>query len=570
MSLTPNFDPTESSPEIFIYDYDGSLQYTYQTSKTQASPTQDFRLTDLSFTIEGNGAYGHATLMIEDNSNALIDTSLRRKCLIKREWDIQIYLGKDNSGLARWFYGHIKSATVLRPGTALERIQLNCVGWGEITKTKITQIKRNQDKASNGIDLDDTDTDTRLDNLILNIFDDTDHYIDNNITQINTITAALAEDGICSDCTNIKVANVNELGNSFAGFISRMSGIANTDWNVDADRRIIVRDANTHDSGFLVTNNLDGFDAQGWDSGKIMYIKNQPFAWDDSSFDTMYSWIHGLGHFAPSLNQSETTTPDASDNVDDEFIAIPFTPTVDNIFKVAVRISKTGTPATNATMEIRGDDGTGKPDLNDIRRVTVITKEILQALETGTPTNWLEIPITPKLEIEPNTSLFLVFKKYGDVSNTYNLGYKTGSGTYYVSSDDSTYSSATGLVNYRVYDAKRLKTSVENTVLSQTLGEQREKLLPIRADLEEQTVRQAMLVAAEILGQERRVYDNVICTMPEDRIPLAAYLRFQDETTGIDIKAEIASYTVEMHAGDSNSNIGASQISLTLDDIHAI
>ena len=570
MSLTPNFDPTESSPEIFIYDYDGVLQYTYQTTKTQASPTQDFRLTDLSFTIEGNGAYGHATLQIEDNANALIDTSLRRKCLIKREWDIQIYLGKNNAGLQRWFYGHIKSATVLRPGTALERIQLNCVGWGEVLKSKITQIKRNQDKASNGVDLDDTDTDTRLDNLILNIFDDTDHYIDNNITQISTITAATGTNGICSDCTNIKVANVNELGNSFAGFISRMTGIANTDWNVDADRRLIVRDANTHDSGFLITNNLSGFDAQGWDSGKIMYLKNQPFAWDDSSFDTMYSWIHGLGHFAPSLNQSETTTPDASDNLDDEHIAIPFTPTVDNIFKVAIRLTKTGTPATNATMEIRGDDGTGKPDLNDIRRVVTITKEILQAQGTSTPAGWLEIPITPKLEIEPNTSLFLVFKKYGDVSNTYNLDYKSASGTYYVSTDDVTWSSATGLMNYRVYDAKRLKTSVENTVLSQTLGEQREKLLPIRADLEEQTVRQAMLIAAEILGQERRVYDKVVCTMPEDRISLASYLRFQDSTTGIDIKAEIASYTVEMHAGDAQSNIGASQISLTLDDIHAI
>ena len=67
MTLTPNFDPTESAPEVFIYDYDNVLQFTYQTSKTQASPTQDFRLTDLSFTIEGNGTYSHAVLMLEDN-----------------------------------------------------------------------------------------------------------------------------------------------------------------------------------------------------------------------------------------------------------------------------------------------------------------------------------------------------------------------------------------------------------------------------------------------------------------------------------------------------------------------
>jgi hypothetical protein len=570
MTLTPNFNPTESAPEIFIYDYDGVLQYTYQTNKTQASPTQDFRLTDLSFTIESNGSYGHATLQLEDNSNTLIDTTLRRKCTILREWDIQIYMGKDNTGLQRWFYGKIKSASVIRPGTATERIQLNCVGWGEVLKNKITRIKRNQDKASNGIDLDDTDTKTKIYELIQDMFADTDHNFDNNIAPINTFTYTTGDDGICTDCTDISLANVNELGNSYAGFISRVVGAANADWYIDADRRIVVRDSVNHDSGFLATNNLTGLDAQGWDAGKIMYLKNTPFSWDDNSFDTMYSWIHAFGHFAPSLNIEETTTPDANDSMDDEFISIPITPTVDNIFKIAVRMIKTGTPATNSILEIRGDDGTGKPDLVDIRRKIVLTKEILNGLGSSTPAGWFEIPVSPKLEITPNENLHIVFHKYGDVSNTYNIDYKSGSGTYYVSTDDSTWNTSTGLINYRVYDAKRLHTSVENTNLSQILGEQREKLLPIRADLEEQTVRQALLIAGETLGRERRVYEDVICTMPDDRIPLVSYMRFQDSTTGIDIKANIISYSVEMHAGDSQTNIGASSVKLTLDDIHAI
>jgi hypothetical protein len=157
-----------------------------------------------------------------------------------------------------------------------------------------------------------------------------------------------------------------------------------------------------------------------------------------------------------------------------------------------------------------------------------------------------------------------------DASHTYNIDYKSGSGTYYVSTDDVTWASATGLVNYRIYDAKRLHTSVENTNLSKTLSEQREKLLPIRADLEEATVRQALLIAGETLGRERRVYEDVNCTMPDDRIELSSYLRMQDTETGLDIKANIISYTVEMHAGDSQTNIGASSIKLTLDDINAV
>lgn len=571
MSLTAGYDPTESAPEIYIYDYAGALQYTYQTSKTQASPTQDFRLSDLEITIEGNGSYGHATLMIEDNANALVDTTTnRRVSLIKKEWSIVIKLGKNNAGLDTWFQGFIKSTPILRPGTGVQRLQISCVGWGEILKNKITTIRRNQDKAANGIDLDNTDTKTRLDQLILDMFQDTDHYVDNNITQISTITAALAAEGICSECLDIKVANVNEIGNSFAGFISRMCGVANTDWYVSPDKKIIVRDALTHDSGFLITNDLTGLDAVGWDPGKLMYILNEPVAWDDYSFDTLYSWIHGMGHFKATLDQSETTTPDATDNVDDEWIAIPFTPTQDNVFKIALRLTKTGTPAENATIEIRGDDGTGKPDLNDIRRTVVVTREILQSLGTSTPAGWLEIPITPRIDVNPNDKLHIVLKRYGTASHTYNVDYKAGSGTYHVSTDDVTYSVATGLVNYRVYSAKRLRTSVENTILSQKLTEQKEKILPIRADLEEQSVRQALIIAGEALGKERRVYDNVICSMPDDRIPLAAYCRFQDIKTGLDIKALIAGYTVEMHAGDNESNLGATKVTLSLDDVHAV
>lgn len=570
MTLTPNFNPKESAPEIYIYDYDGVLQYQYQTLTTQSSPTQNFRLTDLSVTNEMNGSYGHATLMIEDNQGLLIDSSKRKKVKIQREWDIQIYFGKDNAGLQRWFYGKIKSASVLRPGTAVQRIVVNCVGWGQILKARITQMKRNQAKQSNGIDLDTSDDSTKIYNLLLDVFEDTDHQVDENIPQINSIGAVVTEDGINQNVTDVSIANINELNNTYAGYISRLVGAINADWLIDYDKRFIVRDANFYDSGFLLTNNLSGTTAQNWDSTKLMYIKNEPFSWEDSSFETMYSWIHGFGHFTPALNQKEETTPDATDNMDDEFLSIPFTPTVDNIFKVAVRLTKTGTPASDGYMEIRGDDGTGKPSLTDIRRKVRIKQSILQGLGTTTPAGWYEIPITPKLEFEAGTPLHLVFLKYGDASNTFNLDYKSGSGTYYVSTDDSTWSIATGKVNFRMYDAKRLMTTVENTVLSQRFPNQREKLFPIRADLEAQTVRQTMIVASEALGRERRVYENVVATMPDKRIPLASFIRFEDVTTGLDIKAQIISYTVEMHAGDNMSNIGASTITLTLDDIHAI
>lgn len=568
MTVTAGYDPRELSPKIIITDYDGATQYTYESETIATSPTQDFKLTGLKIQMNGNGDYGNATLIIADNDSSLVDATLRKGALIKRQWDIQIYLGKTSATLQRWFYGKIVSANVIRPGTGQQGIAITCVGWGVILKERITRIIRNQDKDADGIALDDADTKTRLDNLILDMFTKVDHQVDENIPQISSITAALANPGLDATTLDIKVANVNELGNTYAGFISRIAGLANADWYVDADRRLIVRDALAYDSGFLFTNNLTGLDATGWSTTKIGYLKNQVFGWTDSTFDSLYSWIHGFGHFAPSLDVGYSTQPDAADNLDNTWIAIPIAPTRDNIFKISLRMTRTGTPASAHELRIVGDDGAGNPDPTDIRRVIRIAKETLQALGTTTPADWAEYPVTPKLEITPDEQLYIEFPKYGTATDTVNINYKAGVGTYKTSTDGTTWTTPVGSPAHRVYSAKRLMTSLENTVVSQTLPEPREKLLPIRADLEEQTVRQALIQAGFILGKQRRAYQDVIITPTTDRIPLASYCRLQDSKSGLDIKAIIDSYEIEMST--QNNRIGADSIKLSLDELYSI
>ena len=562
MTITTGYDPRELSPKVIITDYTGSTQYTYESATIASSPTQNFKLTDLRIQMNGNGNYGTATIVIADNGSDLVDATLRRGSLIKRQWDIQIYLGKTAGTLQRWFYGKIVSANVIRPGTGQQGIAIDCVGWGVILKERITRIVRNQDKDADGIGLLDSDNKTRLDNLILDLFTKVDHQVDENIQAINSITAAVASPGLDSSSLNIKVANVNELGNTYAGFISRIAGLANADWYVDSDKKLIVRDAFTYDSGFLFTNNLTGLDAKGWSSTKIGYLKNQVFGWTDSTFDSLYSWIHGFGHFAPSVDVSYTTAPDAADSLHSHSVSIPITPTRDNIFKIALRMTRTGTPASAHEIQIVGDDN-GSPDATDIRRVIRIPKQTLQALGTSTPAAWAEYPVTPKLEVNPNDPLYIVFPAYGTSSNTVNINYKAGAGTYFAGG-----SSVTGSPAYRVYSAKRLMTSLENTVVSQKLPEPREKLLPIRGDLEEQTVRQAMIQAGFILGKQRRVYQDVTITPTTDRIPLASYCRLQDSKSGLDIKAIIDSYEIEMHS--NNNRLGADSIKLSLDELYSI
>ena len=136
--------------------------------------------------------------------------------------------------------------------------------------------------------------------------------------------------------------------------------------------------------------------ATTWDSTKIGYILNAPLEWKDSSADMLYNFVHGFGHFAPGVTVSETTTPDAADNLDSEWHAIPFTSTADNIVKVAIRSIKTGTPAVDGSIQIWGDSGGSGPDPNDVRYKKLLNTETLNKLGTTTPADWFEIPIKPR------------------------------------------------------------------------------------------------------------------------------------------------------------------------------
>lgn len=664
--LSDGYDPTPLAPQIIIYNYAGVEQYRYETSIVSATPTQDFQLAALKLHLGINDDYGYLQLLIHDNNNALTDITQLRPASIARQWSIKLNLGKSIAGLDTWFHGKITNASVIRPKTNIQQISLNCIGWGSILRERLTTIERNQAKQSNGIDLDNTDTSTRIDNLVEDIFTDTDHQVDDGIPQLANITRTQ----VCSECLNINIANVNEVGNSYAGFISRLATIANVTWTVDPNRDLVMHDPETHDGGLLITNDPLALDGGAWGADKIGIIKSQ-VKWNDNTANSFYSFLHSYGSFKPKLANSYETTPDAANSMYNTWNAIPFTTTEDTIFKIAIRATRFGTPASGkAEIYIVGDDGSsrgaeghvnltggasgnvssitinsvellsgtvnfnsslsqtaadiadninantstpnytaradgtkifirgvtegdtengraisvtsatittttrnmehgvfGKPNLGDVRRSIALSETKLTALGTTTPAPWWELPIKPKLEVTKGEHLFLVFREYGDATNYYNINYKSGSGEYYDSTDGVTWTKRTGNHSFRVWSARRLKITVENTSLSATLSEPREKLLPVRADLEEQTVREMMLQASTVLAKQVRIYEPIEITPPDKRIKTGYYCRLQDLKTGLDTKAIIESVDLEMIAGDTQSNLGANTIKIGLESI---
>ena len=90
MALPSGYDQSPLSPKVLIHDLAGALKYTYETSATSGSPTQDFNLRGLSVHLGLNDDYGNAVLLIDDPSNTLIDTDIFKSPKIKRQWNIQI------------------------------------------------------------------------------------------------------------------------------------------------------------------------------------------------------------------------------------------------------------------------------------------------------------------------------------------------------------------------------------------------------------------------------------------------------------------------------------------------
>lgn len=563
MTLTPNYNPNALHPRLIITNQSGGQAYTFESKQLVSSPTQDFQLEAFRLHLGIDDDFGYLQLVIHDNNNLFTDSSdPERPGTIGREWGIQLFLGKTLALEERWFYGKIKDFAVSRPTTGIQTISITCVGWGVILRERMTRIVRNQAKESDGVTLDDTDNSTKISELLLDLFQDTDHYIDSRITQISNITAQTSTTGtgIDESATSGKLANINFTVASFAQVIGNLVGIANSTWWINPDRALIVQDPETINSGFLFTNNLSGTKAQTWDSTKIGYILNAPLEWKDSSADMLYNFVHGFGHFAPSLSSSDGGTPDASDNLDTAWHAIPFTPTTDNVMKVAIRAIKTGTPTGDGSIQIWGDTGGSGPDENDVRYKKNIPYQKLQGLGTSVPTTWLEIPIKPRIQVVTGEQLYLVFPKYGSAANTYNINYQAGSGTYWDSSDGITWTSRTGKSAFRIYDAKKLVTTVENIDATTILPENRERIFPIRADLEEQTVRETLLAASLVLGKQKRTYGTVTVSPVTSRIPLATYCTLQDSKTGLDVRANIVS--VDVYASSKTSGVQSIDLGL--------
>ena len=414
MVLPTGYDPSQLAPRLLVHDVAGTLQYTYEAKQIAASPVQNFKLSTISLHLSVNDDFGYLDFLIEDPDNQLTDTDARATPLIGQQWPVQLYLGKSSSSLNRWFYGIISDVQVIRPRTALQQIRVHCDGWGIKTQYRMTNIKRFQDKQANGVDLDSADTNTRVSELAKDVVQDDDHYIDSGLTTESEITV----NGV--QTIDVKLADFQQTAQTWFSAISQLAAYSNCYWGLDGDRDLYMIEQGSTDGGFLFSNNLTGLDVVGWDKDKLGLLRNSSFAWNDTTYVGGISILHGLGANVVTKDQEQDPTPDNFLNMDANWVAVKFTPGQENLEKIALSLIRTGTPASgDASFFVVGDDGTGKPNLLDLRAKGTLGQSVLQALPT-IGKNYVEIAFNIKggIRVSPREELFIAVKKYGTASHT--------------------------------------------------------------------------------------------------------------------------------------------------------
>ncbi len=546
MALPSGYDQSPLSPKVLIYNLDNVLQYTYETSAVASSPTQDFNLRGLSIHMGLNDDYGNAVLLIDDPSNTLIDTDIFKSPKIKRQWNIQIYLGKSSSTLNRWFYGKVYEVEVARPTSNYTQLVVKCVGWGIRLKERMTMIKRFQDKTSDGLQLDSTDSDAKVSELAKDIIQDTDHLVYTPLGLESEITVNNVDD------IDIKIADFQHNPTTFASALSDLAGDSNAIYHVDADRNLTFRNSTANDSGFLFSSDVDSIDTQNWNVNKLGIIQKQDYSYSDSTGDSGYSFLQGIGTHI--INKDLDYTSGNAEYTASNWIAIPITPTQNNIAKVAISMKKTGTPTLVGEFSICSKDGSGNPNKNSIKKQARLAKESLQTL--GSVFGYREIAFD-NIATNANELVYLIIKKNSSIV----LEYQSGTGTYYDSSDGDTWTQRTGQFKFRTYSANNIILTLENTVAKRRFGI-REKSVTFPT-AQDDTAREALIGMSEILSKEKRMYSDIVISPTTSVIPVGKWARFQDKHTGLDTKVEIASVDLSMVASD-DSVMGANQLTLGL------
>lgn len=521
-------------PKIIIKDLDGATQYTFDSD---TGATQDFTLEAWGLSGGLNSNWGGFAFVIYDPNLNLIDTTVRKKSKIKHRWTIELYLKKDGGSYNLWFKGYVESSNVITANNQFNRQRIFAVGQGIILAERQTDIRKYQEKLSNGIDLDSADTTVKTSEIVKNLIQNTDHLSHAGLTSTG-FTVSGVED------IDIKLPDFQKFNSSIAQAIEELANVSACYYGVDPSGDLFFRRRDGNFSGYLVTNDVDSIKAENWDVQKIMYLKKFPNSYEDSILDSGFSLFHAYPVVRHEIDQ-ENTSANATLNLSSFHYAVKLVPQTDTISKIALYMTKTGTLTSDLTVSIIGSDVSGNPEEVDLRkRVDIRGAKLQNELGSG---KWFEISMD-NLTVTPLETLWIKIDKYADATNYPSLHYQTGSGVYYDSTDGTSWTVRTGNAKIRDYFGKTVRVIGENTTARHSFGI-REVVVPTNDFPDKETAIKALGGYMETKGKFRRIHQNILTSTPETLFDIGKSIRIIDKNNSIDFYANLISF--DMSSDDS-------------------
>ena len=549
MSFPLGYDPSPLSPIVEIIGTDGDAVITFESAAVAAAPTQDYGLKSWGISNGVNTNHGLATAVFRDDDRAIDIDALDGL-------ELKMRLGKDSGGLQTWFHGLIKKPKEIIPDSVRNHVQVSAVGWGTVTAKRIAHVRRFQKRESDGLTPDPNDGAARVSELYKSLLTDSDvlAFPGSGALDINT-------DDV--DDIDIRIPDFVRYGQTIAMLLNELAETAGCYHGIDPDRHAYLRTRGSAESRFLVSTDLTerGILTRNWDQDRVMYVRSGAWTYHNSTVDSGYTTVHGLGAQHDILDHDDGTH-NASLDLSSYHYAFPFTCGHDNLSRVSIRMFKTGSPSTRQDMvvQIIGADGDApKPD--DVRKTIIVPGRRLEVeLESA---GYYDIP-TDKINTTPGERLFLRTVKYIDSANPVSASYQGGSGAIYRSSDGTGYSSVTGKARMRSYASKSVHLIGQNTVSRKNRRPQ-ETVISMDGFPGEESAILGLEGMLESLGRRRRVYDPITVTAPTSRPPLGAALRILDPGKR-DLRANLIGYTIMSSADDPQAAGGAITITVDLEE----
>lgn len=415
--VLPYITITKSTGGTFVYD--------------PFTPTFDFALLSCEFREPTDATGGRFDITISapkaqwDAGTGMSYCNNTLLSNIAEGYEITFAAGKTSSTTSI-LRGIIESITINEKGPNFMSIDLSGPDFGSaILKHTVVQGAWIQRKQSNGVDLDMTDTNTLIYNIINDMISNNQYYpvpTDGITAQTKGLNAVSST--FCQP-PSLPLAQFYANTEFIDDCLTRLDDEGMTMHFVDYNKNLVVKSPVAVDSGILLVDSTADSVAATWDTTKLGYLVSLSYK---KTLETHRKRKFGYGgdQRLENTQQKQTTTTTTTKN-DTSWLAMKFQPYYTNIDSIGVYVDKVGSPGALSVL-FTATDSSGKPLPS-----TLIQKSIDANKITGTA-GWHYVDI--QQNVDNNANYWVILQSTNDVSNYYRW-YRTSGATSYTTTTSS-------------------------------------------------------------------------------------------------------------------------------------